>query len=152
MNFKLWNRVTAFGVFLVSTIVFLRTVAPTISFWDCGEFITAAVTMGVPHPPGAPFFQLVGRMLSLLPLGDLGFRVNLMSTFSSSLTVLFVYLVSIRLLRQWKGEPQNAMAALTMLLSAATGAFILSFSDTFWFNASEAEVYGIGMFFISAIV
>ncbi|MBR9976176.1 MAG: DUF2723 domain-containing protein [Bacteroidetes bacterium] len=152
MNFKLWHRGTAIGVFLVSTIVFLRTVAPTISFWDCGEFITAAVTMGVPHPPGAPFFQLVGRMLSLLPLGDLGFRVNLMSTFSSSLTVLFVYLVSIRLLRQWKGEPQNAMAALTMLLSAATGALILSFSDTFWFNASEAEVYGIGMFFISAMV
>lgn len=152
MNFKLWNRMTAFGVFLVSTIVFLRTVAPTISFWDCGEFITAAVTMGVPHPPGAPFFQLVGRMFSLLPFEDLGYRVNLLSTFSSSLTVLFVYLVSIRLLRQWKGEPQNTMAALTMLLSAATGALILSFSDTFWFNASEAEVYGIGMFFISAVV
>ena len=152
MNFKLWHRITAFGVFLVSSIVFLRTVAPTISFWDCGEFITAAVTMGVPHPPGAPFFQLVGRMLSLLPFGDLGFRVNLMSTFSSSLTVLFVYLVSMRLLRQWKGEPQNPMAALTMLLSSAAGALILSFSDTFWFNASEAEVYGIGMFFISVVV
>ncbi|MDX9758430.1 MAG: DUF2723 domain-containing protein [Bacteroidota bacterium] len=153
MNFTLWHRITAAVVFLISTVVFLLTVAPTISFWDCGEFITAAVTMGVPHPPGAPFFQLIGRMFSLLPFSDdLGFRVNLMSTFSSSLTVLFVYLTSIRLLRQWKGEPQSPMAALGMLISAATGALILSFSDTFWFNASEAEVYGIGMFFISAVV
>ncbi len=153
MNFNLWNRVFAGIVFLASTIVFLMTVAPTISFWDCGEFITAAVTMGVPHPPGAPFFQLVGRMFSLLPFSDdPGFRVNLLSTFSSSLTVLFTYLVSIRLLRVWKGEPATPIAAITMMLSAAIGALILSWSDTFWFNASEAEVYGIGMFFITAVV
>lgn len=153
MNFTLWHRITAAVVFLISTIVFLMTVAPTISFWDCGEFITSAVTMGVPHPPGAPFFQLVGRMFSLLPFSDdLGFRVNMLSVFSSSLTVLFVYLVSIRLLRQWKGEPKSATAALSMLVASATGALVLSFSDTFWFNASEAEVYGIGMFFISAVV
>ncbi|MFZ1731622.1 MAG: DUF2723 domain-containing protein [Bacteroidota bacterium] len=153
MNFKIWHRITAVAVFLISTIVFLMTVAPTISFWDCGEFITAAVTMAVPHPPGAPFFQLVGRMFSLLPIGsDLGFRVNLLSTFSSSLTVLFVYLIAMRMLRVWKGEPQTPMAALSMLIAAATGALILSFSDTFWFNASEAEVYGIGMFFISVVV
>ncbi|MDT8323948.1 MAG: DUF2723 domain-containing protein, partial [Bacteroidota bacterium] len=140
MNFNIWHRVSAAAVFLFSSIVFLLTVAPTISFWDAGEFITSAVTMGVPHPPGAPFFQLVGRMLSLLPIGDdLGFRVNLMSTFSSSLTVLFVYLVSMRLLRQWKGDPKTTLSALTMILSAASGALILSFSDTFWFNASEAE-------------
>ncbi len=153
MNFNIWHRVSAAAVFLFSTIVFLLTVAPTISFWDAGEFITSAVTMGVPHPPGAPFFQLIGRMLSLLPIGDdLGFRVNLMSTFSSSLTVLFVYLVSMRFLRQWKGDPTTPLSAMTMILSAAAGALILSFSDTFWFNASEAEVYGIGMFFISVVV
>ncbi len=153
MNFNLWHRATAAAVFLVSTIIFLMTVAPTISFWDCGEFITSAITMGVPHPPGAPFFQLVGRFFSLIPFSeDLGFRVNLISVISSSLTVLFTYLVSIRLLRQWKGDPRTSMSAVTMLLSAATGALILSFSDTFWFNASEAEVYGIGMFFISGVV
>ncbi|MFA6233924.1 MAG: DUF2723 domain-containing protein [Bacteroidota bacterium] len=153
MNFKIWHRLTALVVFLISTIVFLMTVAPTISFWDCGEFITSAITMAVLHPPGAPFFQLVGRMFSLLPIGDdLGFRVNLLSTFSSSLTVLFVYLISMRMLREWKGEPTTPMAALSMLIASATGALILSFSDTFWFNASEAEVYGIGMFFISVVV
>lgn len=153
MNFNLWHRVSAGIVFVVSTIVFLMTVAPTISFWDCGEFITAAVTMGVPHPPGAPFFQLVGRMFSLLPFSDdLGFRVNLLSTFSSSLAVLFTYLIALRFLRQWKGEPTTTLAAVNMTVAAAIGAFILSWSDTFWFNASEAEVYGIGMFFITAVM
>lgn len=152
MNFTLWHRASAFIVFTISSIIFLMTVAPTLSFWDCGEFITAAVTMSIPHPPGAPFFQLVGRIFSLLPFGDIGFRVNLISSFSSSLTVLFVYLVIMRLLRMWQGEPKSTVEGVIMILAAATGALILSFSDTFWFNASEAEVYGIGMFFISAVV
>jgi len=153
MKFTLWHRISAGIVFLVSTVVFLMTVAPTLSFWDCGEFITSAVTLGIPHPPGAPFFQLIGRIFSLLPIPiDLGARVNLISTFSSSLTVLFVYLTTMRLFRIWFGEPSELMPALVMILSAAAGALILSFSDTFWFNASEAEVYGIGMFFISVVV
>lgn len=153
MNFKLWQRIVGGLVFCTSTIVFLRTVAPTLSFWDCGEFITSAVTLGVPHPPGAPFFQLVGKIFSLLPfVSDLGLRVNLISTFSSSLTVLFTFLTISRLLRMWSGDPQTTMQALIILGAAAIGSLSLSFSDTFWFNASEAEVYGIGMFFISSVV
>lgn len=153
MKFTLWHRISAGIVFAFSTVIFLMTVAPTLSFWDCGEFITSAVTLGVPHPPGAPFFQLIGRMFSMLPIPeDLGARVNLISVFSSSLTVLFVYLTIMRLLRTWFEEPKELIPALVMIISAAVGALTLSFSDTFWFNASEAEVYGIGMFFISAVV
>ncbi|MDH7515075.1 MAG: DUF2723 domain-containing protein [Bacteroidota bacterium] len=152
MNFTRLHRISASIVFAIAFVVFLATVAPTLSFWDCGEFITATITMGIPHPPGAPFFQLVGRMLSFLPIGDLGFRVNLISTISSALTVLFVYLTAMRLLRIWHGEPKNAVQELVMILSSAAGALTLAFSDTFWFNASEAEVYGIGMFFISLVV
>jgi hypothetical protein len=153
MNFKLMHRVSAFIVFVASTIILLMTVAPTLSFWDCGEFITSAVTLGVPHPPGAPFFQLVGRIFSLLPTsGDLGFRMNLLSTLSSSISVLFAYLIIMRLLRLLTGDPTTKARAVTMILSAMTGAFILAFSDTFWFNASESEVYAIGMFFISVVV
>ncbi|MAT38945.1 MAG: hypothetical protein CL946_05005 [Ectothiorhodospiraceae bacterium] len=152
-NFTLLHRISAGIVFVFSSIIFLMTVAPTLSFWDCGEFITSAVTLGIPHPPGAPFFQLVGRFFSLLPVGDdLGYRVNLISTFSSSLTVLFVYLSSMRLFRMWQGEPKEMMQGLVMIIAAAAGALTLSFSDTFWFNAGEAEVYGIGMFFISIVV
>lgn len=153
MKFNILHRVAAFAVFTISSVIFLMTVAPTLSFWDCGEFIASAVTMGVPHPPGAPFFQLAGRFFSMLPfVEDLGLRVNLISTFSSSLTVLFTYLVIVRLLRMWYGDPKTPLAAAIVVLAAAVGALSLSFSDTFWFNASEAEVYGIGMFFISVTV
>jgi hypothetical protein len=69
MKFTLWHRISAAIVSLIAGIIHLMTVAPTISFWDCSERITSAVTMGIMHPPGAPFFQIVGRMLSLLPLG-----------------------------------------------------------------------------------
>jgi hypothetical protein len=116
MNFKLIHRITAFVVFLVSTVVFFMTVAPTLSFWDCGEFITSAVTLSVPHPPGAPFFQLIGRIFSLLPFGsDIGYRVNLLSLFSSSLTVLFTYLTAMRLLRMWHGDPRTMIACGTAI-------------------------------------
>jgi hypothetical protein len=153
MNFKLWHRVSATIVFLVSTIIFLMTVAPTLSFWDCGEFITSSVIMGVPHPPGAPFFQIVGRLFTLIPFSaDLGYRMNLISAFSSSVSVLFTYLVIMRLFRMWKGDPTTMAHALIMFLSAATGALVLSFSDTFWFSAVESEVYAIGMLFISIVV
>src|SRR5512145_2254546 len=104
MKFTIWHRISAGIVFLISSVIFLMTVAPTLSFWDCGEFITSAVTLGIPHPPGAPFFQLIGRVFSLLPIPiDLGARVNLLSTFSSSFTVLFVYLTTMRLFRIWFG-------------------------------------------------
>jgi hypothetical protein len=153
MNFKLWHRISAAIVFLVAGIIHIMTVAPTISFWDCSERITSAVTMGIMHPPGAPFFQIVGRMFSLLPLGDdIGFRVNLISTLSSTFAVLFLYLVSMRLFRQWKGDPQSASGALIMIIASAIGAFTASFSETFWFNAAEAEVYANSTFFIAIVV
>ena len=152
MNFKLLHRVSAFIVFLISTVILLMTVAPTLSFWDCGEFITAAVTMAVPHPPGAPFFQLVGRAFSLIPFGDIGWRVNLQAVFSASISVLFVHLVIMRMLRLWHGDPTTVAKSLVMILSAATGALVMAFSDTFWFSAVESEVYAIGMFFITVVV
>jgi len=157
MNFNRLHRFFASIVFLASFIVFALTVAPTLSFWDCGEFITAAYTLGVPHPPGAPFFELLGKAFTFLPVGGhiadaIGFRVNLISVLSSALTVLFVYLTLIRLFRSWHGDPEGIREGLIMILAGMTGAFALAFSDTFWFNAAEAEVYGIGMFFISFVV
>jgi len=89
-QYERMHRWMAAIVLVVSGGVYLSTVAPTLSFWDCGEFITASVTMSVPHPPGAPFFLLLGRFFSMLPLGDLGFRVNLISVIASAFTVMFL--------------------------------------------------------------
>ncbi len=147
------HRLTALAIFLLTGIIYLMTMAPTLSFWDCGEFIAASHTMSVPHPPGAPFFLLLGRFFSLLPLGsDIGFRVNLISVISSALTVMLLYLIIVKLVRIMRGKEQDKRDYLIAITSGAVGAFTYAFSHSFWFNAVEAEVYAISMFFTAIVV
>lgn len=149
MDFKLMNRIFAAAVFLFATIVYVMTVQPTFSFWDCGEFIACAYTLSVPHPPGAPFFTLVGRIFSILPTAaDIGLRVNYLSVFSSSLCVLFLYLITVKVIRNWQGMPKTAGEMLLVCGAAAVGALSYAFSESFWFNALETEVYAMGTFLI----
>ncbi|WP_422881246.1 protein O-mannosyl-transferase family [Melioribacter sp.] len=154
MNYKLLNRIFAGIVFTVSLIVFLITVQPSVSFWDCGEFIASSYALQVPHPPGTPFFLIVGRLFSMIPFAEnIGLRVNLISVFSSAFTVMFLYLIAVMLIKSYrKKEPENLFDALTVYIPAAIGALSLSFSDTFWFNAVEAEVYASSTFFIAFVV
>ncbi|MBN1970450.1 MAG: DUF2723 domain-containing protein [Candidatus Delongbacteria bacterium] len=141
------------GTFLISLIVYLMTVAPTTSYWDCGEFIATSRILGIPHPPGAPFFLLLGRVFSMLPIAsDIGLRVNLISVFASSFTVLFLYLITIRLIAIWRGPVQDKLDIIIVFGASAVGALTYAFTDTFWFNAVEAEVYALSMFFTSFII
>ncbi len=149
-NLRLWHRLTALGVFLASLVLYFLTMAPTTSFWDCGEFIASSHSLSVPHPPGAPFFLLLGRLFSLLPLfGDVGARVNFISVLTSALTVLLLYLTIVQLLRYWKPLERMGLAELG---GAALGALTFMATDTFWFNAVEAEVYAISMLFTALVV
>ncbi len=133
-------------------MVFLSAAAPTTSFWDCGEFIAASYTLGVPHPPGAPLYLLIGRLFSMLPLAeDIGRRVNLISVLVSALTVMLLYLCIVRLARIWRGEEKTVSDKIAVYGSAAVGALALAFSHSFWFNAVEAEVYSISMFFTALV-
>ena len=94
LNFHRINNLTGWLVFLIALVTYTLTVEPTASFWDCGEFIACAYKLQVPHPPGAPLFLLIGRMFSLLALGDVSrvaFWVNMMSVVSSALTILFLH-------------------------------------------------------------
>src|SRR4051812_28579529 len=94
MNFRKLNDITGWLIFLIATAVYVLTVEPTASFWDCGEFIACAFKLQVPHPPGAPLFLLLGRLFSFLALGDVtrvAFWVNMISVLSSSFTVLFLF-------------------------------------------------------------
>ena len=147
------KNIVAFSVFLISFIVFLLTFQRTVPYWDCGEFIATAATMGVPHPPGAPMFTLLGRIFTMLPFGDNpAIRMNFISVLSSSLTVMFLFLIITEILLLWKKELNSLGDKILVYGSAAIGALAYSFSDSFWFNAVEAEVYATSMLFFSGVV
>lgn len=149
---ELAELIGAIIVTATSWVIYLLTVAPTVSFWDCGEFIAAAYALGVPHPPGAPLYLLLGRIFSLLPVtGDIALRVNLISTIASALAVLLTYLIILRLIREFAGDwhPTKMWPAV---FSSAIGALALAFADSFWFNSVEAEVYALSTFFTTAVI
>ena len=154
MNYKKLNKIFAAVIFLITLFVYFSTVQPSVSFWDCGEFVASAYSMQVPHPPGTPFFLIMGRLLAMIPFADnIAFRVNTISVFSSAFTVMFLYLVAVRLVFNYmKKEPKNLFDAITVFIPAAIGALSLAFSDTFWFNGVEAEVYANSTFFIAFVV
>ena len=138
------NKIVAGLVFFVTTIIYLSTLAPTVAFWDCGEFITTAYTLGIPHPPGAPFYTLLGRIFSMLPFGEVAFRVNLLSAAAGIATVVFIYLCTVRLLCTWL-DRENTVQQIAILVGGVVASLSTAFSFSFWNNAIEAEVYGLSM-------
>jgi hypothetical protein len=157
------DRLVAAGVFVFALALYLLTVAPTASFWDAGEFIAIADGLQVSHPPGAPFYMLVGRLFSMLfaPLlalfverGATALAVNLVSVGASALTILLTHLVIVRLIRIWQGVPEtwDAGDRLAALSGGVIGALTFAVTDSFWFNAVEAEVYAMSMFFTAIVV
>jgi len=153
MNFKLLNRISGAFVFLFATVVYLMTVQPTLSFWDCGEFLACAFTLSTPHPPGAPLHILVGKIFTMIPTSaDIGLRMNFLSVFASSLTVLLLYLVITKVIKNWRGAPVSTFDSVLITMSSVIGALSLAFADSFWFNAMEAEVYGFGTFLMALCI
>ena len=147
------KNLTALAVFIISLFVYILTFQRTVPYWDCGEFIATAATMGVPHPPGAPLFTLLGRFFTLLPIGDNpAIRMNFFSALSSAITVMFLFLIITEILLLWKKEVKSIGDQIVVFGSAVIGALAYSFSDSFWFSAVEAEVYAASMLFFSGIV
>lgn len=152
---KTTNKYLALFTFLFSLVIYSLTLAPTASFWDAGEFIAVAHGLQVNHPPGAPFYSLVGRIFSMfMPTGYVALSINFISALASALTIMLLYLIIVRLVREWKGDPDSMplMDKLGMYGGALIGALTFTFTDTFWFSAAEAEVYAMSMFFTSIVV
>lgn len=144
-NFDRNNRIVGGAIFLTALLVYLKTVAPTVSFWDCGEFISCAYILGIPHPPGAPLHVLISHLLSFLPITDeIAFRVNILSCFCSAFTVLLGYLIVVRLLRAWV-DVRAWTGQVAVLSGAAVGGLTMAFSNAFWDNSVETEVYSMSM-------
>ncbi|OYU83489.1 MAG: hypothetical protein CFE24_11085 [Flavobacterium sp. BFFFF2] len=154
-NFSTWNTRLGWVVFAIALITYTLTVEPTMSFWDCGEYIATSAKLEVGHPPGAPLFQMLGAFFALFaPSADkIALMVNMLSVFSSAFTILFFYWSSNIVLRKVvSGYTEFTTAkAKAVLGSSLVGALAFTFSDSFWFNATEAEVYAMASFFIALL-
>tara|TARA_B100000029_G_C17609750_1_gene969086 strand:- start:12563 stop:15319 length:2757 start_codon:yes stop_codon:yes gene_type:complete len=138
------NKILALAVLCLTFLVYYNTMAETVSYWDCGEFIATSYILGVPHPPGSPLFLILGRIFSMLPIGeDIAFRVNLLSPIASAFSVMFLYLIIVQLVTLFRGKPLNRRDQLITYGSAIIGSLIFAFTDSHWFNAVEAEVYAM---------
>lgn len=148
------NRVFGFLAFLVAMVTYTMTVQPTVPFWDCGEFSAASVWQQVPHPPGAPLFLMFGKLFHvLIPFGDIGWRINMLSVVTSALSILLLYLITTKVILNFRKESEMSTGDyLAVYGSALVGALAFAFSDTFWFNAVESEVYAASQFFVSLVV
>ncbi len=156
-KYKLWNRLTALAVFIVSAVTYLSTIEPTASFWDCGEFIASSYKLEVGHPPGNPVFQLIARFFTMF--GDASHAavmVNIMSALCSAATIFLLYLTIVffvkRLVPVREDGTYATGAAIAILGSGATGALAYCFSDTFWFSAVEGEVYAMSSLFTALVI
>ncbi len=152
-GFDKTNAIIAILVGIIATTVYWMTVQPTVSFWDCGEFIACSYILGIPHPPGSPLFIMIGRLFSVLPLfADVALRVNLISVLSSAATAVFGYLIVVRMIKFWyTSEDRNSLTRYIGYIGGFTGAMFLAFSATNWGNAVEAEVYGLSMMLTLAV-
>ncbi|MGI4821190.1 MAG: glycosyltransferase family 117 protein [Janthinobacterium lividum] len=163
-SFSKKNNLVGWLVFVLALGTYLKTLEPTASFWDCGEFIACSYKLLVPHPPGAPTFLLLGRVLSLLSFGNkplVAVLINGLSALSSAFTVLFLFWIITHmgrklLLTSARGlaptsEPTTGQTWL-ILGSGVVGALSFAFSDSFWFNAVEGEVYAMSSLCTAAVV
>ena len=146
MNYKKLEKILFYVLIVVISFVYLYTVAPTLSFWDCGEFIASAYTLAVPHPPGTPFFVLLGRVwllfmgliAAVLPIAkEVAWHMNLQGLGFTVLTVLLLYKMMLKIFRMFRPETDE----ITQVLIAFASSLATAFFFTVWRNAIETEVY-----------
>ena len=160
LTYQKINNLLGWSVGLVAMIVYTLTVEPTASYWDCSEFIAVSYKLEVPHPPGAPFYLMLGRMFSLLAANNVeqvAYWVNMLSVIASSLTITFLFwtitALTKRLCKRDSSSSSLSGTDLQRIMGAGLlGALVFTFSDSFWFSAVEAEVYGLSSLFTAVIV
>ena len=143
-NYRLLNLVTGWVTFAIAAITYLSTIEPTASFWDCGEFITTSYKLEVGHPPGAPFFMILGRFFTLFGnSSQAALLINSLSALASAFTILFLFWSITHLAKKMVSSENELTLGQTIAIlgSGVVGALAYTFSDTFWFSAVEGEVY-----------
>ena len=158
-NYQRVNLICGFISFLISAVIYILTVEPSVSFWDCPEFILSASRLEVGHPPGAPFFMLAGNVFSLFASSpqDVAYCINVMNAILSAGCVFFLfltitYLVSSIICVEKSRNELSCSSIATVMLCGFTGALLYAFTDTFWFSAVEGEVYSFSSFLTALTV
>ena len=154
MDFRVWNLRLGWFAFAISLLSYLLTVEPTASYWDCSEYIATAAKLQVGHPPGAPFFQMVGAVFAILApnVEYIALSVNMMSVLASSFTVLFLFWTITGIARRLVREQANDNnTQILVLIGGLVGALGFAYTDSFWFNAVEAEVYAMATCILSIL-
>ncbi len=151
-KFNFWDIVCGWVVFAIAAATYLLTMEPTASFWDCGEFISSAYKFDVGHPPGAPFFMMMGHFFSLFAsdTAHVAMCVNALSALASAFTILFLFWTITALGRKLV-KPDTLAKTIGLLGAGAVGALAYTFSDTFWFSAVEGEVYASSSLFTAIV-
>ena len=155
-NYKKWNTILGWLAFAIALVTYTLTVEPTMSFWDCGEYIATSAKLEVGHPPGAPLYQMLGAFFAMFAIGkeNIALMVNMMSVFSSAFTILFLFWSSTMILKKLVASYTDTQKDNSVMILGASfiGALAFTFSDSFWFNAVEAEVYAMATLLIALLL
>src|SRR5690606_8806997 len=155
-TFKKWNLILGWTVFFIALLTYIFTVEPTMSFWDCGEYIATSAKLEIGHPPGAPLYQMTGAFFAMFAPQpeNIALMVNMVSVVSGAFAILFMYWSSTIILKNivTSYSELNHNNSIMVLGSSFIGCLAFTFSDSFWFNATEAEVYAMTSLFISLLM
>jgi hypothetical protein len=155
-KYRRWNNISGWTMFLISAVVYLLTVEPSVSFWDCGEFVLCANTLQVGHPPGAPLFLMMGRIAALFAGGDatkVPLMINRFSALESALAIMFLFWTITHLVRRvfTRNGQLEEKHIFVILASGVIGSLAYTFSDTFWFSAVEGELYALSSLILGLV-
>ena len=141
----------ALVLFFLTFVVYLNTMAPTVSFWDTGEFIATSHILGIPHPPGSPLFLLIGKFFSLIPISsDIAFRVNILSPIFSALTISILFFICNQFIERLNNYTSSD--SFLRIGSSFIASLTFAFTHSHWFNAVETEVYAFSGFITALVV
>ncbi len=156
-TYKRYNIIAGWLCFAISFVTYLSTIEPTVSWWDCGEFIAASHKLEVGHSPGAPLFLLLARLASLFAApNQVAICINILSALCSAFTVLFLFWSITMLVKKiasnhLKNNENNLSAIIAIMGSGIVGSLAFAFSDSFWFSAVESEVYAMSSLFTALV-
>lgn len=154
-SFKKLNLIVGWLSFVLASTVYLLTMEPTASFWDCSEFIATSYKLEVGHPPGAPLFMMISRFFTMFGgPGQAAVLVNSMSALASGATVMFLFWTITHLARRAmrkSGDELTLPQTIAVLGAGLIGAGAYTFTDTFWFSAVEGEVYALSSMFTALV-